>query len=356
MNGVVGFAAGTVGATVGAIGTIVGGLLGGPVLAALGGSIGSVSASVAISEAVVRINSLLVGKDFSFGRVVAAVLNTLWKFPGVGAAIPEVEYLVLNGRLGPQVNSVRRGPHYLMTSGTRADSDSTDIRVDSIELVFDAMTADYLDFLDDVLAVAPSFQQAGYISLRPSLSSSALLSMHHVRGPRAISIEISTLKDLPGNLAWMAYVHQAAVRRNGRPHWGQYNKLQALDVEMLYGDSLNQWREALLSVSGTSAVFSNAFTRQRGLEPMAIVREVTSVKKVKETITHICNDLAAWSPVAVAQAVTDIQAGTFKYVARSGNAVALIQVISNGHGGFFLRTQPDGTAADNLDNLPISMR
>ena len=269
--------------------------------------------------------------------------------------VAEIEYLILNGQLPRQA----RGLHYVVTSGTRADSDQKDFVSDSIEVVFDATKSDYLDFLDDVLAVGPFFPQAGYVSLRPSLSSAALLSMHNTGGKRAISIEIASIKPLLGNGPFMAYVHHAAVRRNGRPHWGQYNKMQALDTAMLYGDALNNWREALLALQGLtqkpdSVIFSNAFTRQRGLEPAGIARDVISVKKKHGTITHLCNDTASWSPVAVPQAIEEIRSGAIHYFARREDSRASIAVVSDGHGGFYLRTRADRTARDNLDKLPTS--
>ena len=250
-----------------------------------------------------------------------------------------------------------RGPHFRVSTGPREDSDQNDFRSDSIEVVFDAASSDYLDFLDEIIRVAPFFPQAGYISLRPSLRSTALLSMHNVSGPRAMSIEIASAKDLPGNPAWMAYVHQAAVRLNGRPHWGQYNRLDELSVEMLYASSLQDWREALLTVSGESTLFSNEFTRQRGLEPKRIVRLVTSVKKTKrDTITHVCNDDELWSPVPVSEAIQQIQAGTAIYIAVGGENFSFIQVVSDGKGGFYLRSRPDQNSDDNLDNLPLSKK
>jgi hypothetical protein len=149
----------------------------------------------------------------------------------------------------------------------------------------------------------------------------------------------------------------AAVRRNGRPHWGQYNKMQALDTAMLYGDELNKWREGLLALQrvtqqADSKIFSNAFTRQRGLEPVGIARDVTSVKKKHGTITHLCNDAAAWSPVTVEQAIEEIRSGTIRYFARREDSSAPIVVVSDGHGGFYLRTRADSTSRDNLDKLP----
>jgi hypothetical protein len=301
----------------------------------------------------VYLNGLIATRNFRFGSVVSAVLDALWKVPAASHAIPGINFMVIDGEFRPRIKAGRRGPHFLMTSGDRAGSDQDDFRVDSIELVFDATRVDYLDFLDDVLARAPSFQQAGIISLRPSRRSRALLSMHNVEGSHAISIEIASLKFLPGNAEWLQYVHRAAVQRNGRPHWGQYNKLSEFNVAMLYGSALNQWREALLRVSGDSVTFSNNFCRARGLEPRAIARQVTSVRKTRigEVITHLCNDGAHWSPVSVGQAIQEIESGTIQYFTQQDDHLAIVHVVHDRRAGSYLRSGADATGRNNLDNL-----
>jgi len=282
---------------------------------------------------------------FILWNVAAAAVEALWKIH-YKDQVRDLNGWILSRRMD---QGGRRGPHYLITSGTRAASDTKSIRSASIELVFDATTTGYLDFLDQVFANGPSFLQAGYVSLRPSMASRAHLSMHGVSGPLAMSIEIASLKGLSGNEAWMRYVHDLAVASGGRPHWGQYNKLDALDVSMLYGSALNRWREALLRVSGTSMRFSNAFCRARGLEPTAIVREVTATRKVANgVISHLCNPGEAWSPAPVAQAIREIQSGTIKYFVKAANRLVAIRVVD----GRYLRTVADDTSADNLDNLP----
>ena len=348
-------ALGTAGATTAVVGDIVGGLIGLPFLGDLASVTLTSTAAATLTEAMARIDTMMTRGDFNAGMVVTAVIDALWKIPGMSLAVAEIEYLILNAKL-PRTG---RGVHYLMTSGTRADSDQTDFVSDSLEVVFDATTADYLDFLDDVLAMSPLFPQAGYVSLRPSLSSTATLSMHNVGSARAVSIELASIKPLLGNGPWLAYGHFAAVRRHGRPHWGQYNKMQALDTAMLYGDELNKWREGLLALQtltqhADSQIFSNAFTRQRGLEPVGITRDVTSVKKKHGTITHLCNDVASWSPVTVEQAIEEIRSGTIRYFARREDSSALIVIVSDGHGGFYLRSRADRTNRDNLDKLPTS--
>ena len=337
------------------------GLLG-PVGTTIAATVGAVAATAAapILEMVAELDALVATGNPDFGSVLAAALTAVWSVPGLGLLIPQINGMVLQGDLvktmkdpnGMEVRG-RRGPDYLVCTGAKEDSDQSAYKADSIEVVFDAMTADYLNFLDEILPIAPLFPQAGYVSLRPSLRGTATLSMHNVMGIRAISIEIASLKNLPGNAAWMSFVHQSAVRHNGRPHWGQYNKLDALTVSVLYGDLLNQWREALHRVSGASTQFSNAYTRQRGLEPEDIVRIVTAVRKSGHKITHLCHAGETWSPIAVSQVIQDIQAGTAKYFATSGRTSALIKVVSDGHGGHVLRTAPDATSADNLDNLPL---
>jgi len=221
---------------------------------------------------VVELDRLILSGNAAFGSVVAAALTAAWNVPAAGYLIPQIQGMVMEGRLrgGSTINGSARGLHYLVSTGSREDSDQIDFRVDSIEVVFDATYANYLAFLDEILA-------------------------------------------------------------------------------MLYAGSLNPWREALTSVSGTSKLFSNAFTRKRGLEPVSIIREVTAMRKApKDTISHLCNEDAPWSPVTVRQAIRDIGAGTARYFARFEDTLVEIRVVD----GRYLRTVADATEQNNLDNLP----
>jgi hypothetical protein len=289
-------------------------------------------------------NHTITSRPYTLGNVTAAAVTALWQIHA-NEQVAHLNGFLINQRMKL---SGKRGVYHLMTSGTRADSDNEDLKVSSIEVVFDASKDLYLAFLEEVCQAAPRYRQAGYISLRPSRKSEAFLSMHNVRGQFAVSIEFSTLQNLPDNDAWMKYVHDRALIWGGRPHWGQYNKPTPLDVMYMYGDSLNRWREALLRVSGTSMVFSNNFCRLRGLEPTAIVREITSTMQTRDgVITHICNDAMPWSPVPRHVAIDEIQAGVVKYFVRSRGGLVGIHVV----GGEYLRTDPNDTLEDNLDNL-----
>lgn len=312
--------------------------------------------AIYLTGLIVYLNTILAKRQFTLGSAVAAALDTLWK-AGLGFAVPDQNRAAIQGEFDRYGASVagRRGKHFRITAGSRADNDQNDFRSDSIEVVFDATTGGYLDFLDDVHAASPGFQQAGIIGCRFSRASRGLLSMHHIAGAYAVSIELAALKNLPGNLDWMRYVQHAAVSRGGRPHWGQYNKLTEAQTTRLYGADLDRWREALLALSGTSTTFSNGFTRRRGLEPMGIARQVTAVRKTRTgVVTHLCNADAEWSPVPVSTAIEEITSGRtvyFTLVAESGTPT-VIHVVRTGPSNGYLRTAADGTHDNNLDELP----
>lgn len=193
------------------------------------------------------------------------------------SSLPRMADELMKARFGKAITEGLRGPHHLLTSGTREDSESIPYTGDYIEIIFDATDERYPGFLSEVLLEAGKCFQAGWISLRPSQKSRALLSMHNVATSHAVSIEVTILKGLPDNTRFMDFVHNEAVKRGGRPHWGQRNKLNEQQVDSLYGPQLQNWRTALTLVSGSSTTFSNNFCRQRGLESSSIQRTVTAV-------------------------------------------------------------------------------
>lgn len=194
---------------------------------------------------------------------------------------------VMDRAFDKSVREGLRGPHHLLTSGTREASESTTYTGNSIEVIFDARDDRYIEFLRTIFDAAEGKRQAGYISLRPSRASHALLSMHNVASSHAVSIEVSILKGLPDNVEFMNIVHNAALKFGGRPHWGQMNNLNEHLVVDLYGQQLQNWRTALTQVCGTSTTFSNHFTRKRGLEPTSIQRKVTAVSPIKDELLVI---------------------------------------------------------------------
>ena len=295
----------------------------------------------------------------TLGDAADVVLNAVWKIPFAGGPVAKLlTHLILDQRFNQARTIGRRGPHHILTSGWPVESDSKEFRSDSIELVFDATNEAYVDFLDTILVSSASFRQAGYISVRPSRSSRATLSMHNIGTSHAVSIECATMKGLPDNRSWMEYLQREGLQRNGRPHWGQVNKLDDIQVLTLYGANLIRWREALLRVSQESTLFSNNFTRQRGLEPVEIPREVTAVKKTpRGVVTHLCGAAGStWSSVTVADAMRQIDQGVARYHTRAGAQIANIEVVHAADGTpEYLRTAPDSAPENNLDNLPRCM-
>jgi len=143
----------------------------------------------------------------------------------------------------------------------------------SAEFHFDAAGGAYLAFIGDVISLAggqggngPVF---GYIGIRFTPAASALLAMQ--KYPLTASVEVATARSRVDDVYagfWSA-LHDAARARQGIPHWGQEFRHTAAELEALYGARMRRWRAALADVChGAPQVFSTAFSRDKGLEPL----------------------------------------------------------------------------------------
>jgi hypothetical protein len=141
----------------------------------------------------------------------------------------------------------------------------------SAEFHFDAAGGTYLEFIDDVIALAGShFPVFGYIGVRFTPAASALIAMQQFA--LTASVEVATarsrLEDVYAGF-WVE-LHDAARARQGIPHWGQEFTHTEAELAALYGPRLKRWRAVLADVcGGAPQVFSTEFSRSCGLEPLA---------------------------------------------------------------------------------------
>ena len=160
------------------------------------------------------------------GCLMAHLLNGAWRHPWGPLVVKGAIGQILADQLRPAIDAGRRGPHWLITSGTRAASNNTSYTGDGIEVVFDARDQQYLYFLQLVLNAGPSYQQAGWISVRPSRASRASLSMHNVAGEYAMSIEATTATGLNDNERWLAWDPRAGAALRRAPALGPVQQRQ----------------------------------------------------------------------------------------------------------------------------------
>ena len=210
------------------------------------------------------------------GLALALATNAYWDFDIV--RLPDVLALAAFETQFPAL----RGPSYAVMTGTPTyDIDGnrlphelhTCYNSNACEIMFDAQDRRYLDLLTMVAASAPRFRQAGYISVRFSRRSRALMSMHNVESAHAVAVEVATPRFLRDSELWIEFVLQQAQALGGRPHWGQQNHPTPAQMQELYGARLDRWRAVLGGLSGSSTLFSSAFTVARGLEPQG-TREI----------------------------------------------------------------------------------
>ncbi len=83
-----------------------------------------------------------------------------------------------------------------------------------------------------------------------------------------------------------------------------------------------------------------------------IQRKVTSTRKDDDgDITALCNPSEWWSPRSKADAISDIENEDYGYYVEVGGERVSIHVVQ-GASGKYLRTDPDKTTGNNLDDLP----
>jgi hypothetical protein len=300
------------------------------------------------------LKNLATHHDMTGGRALAAVVNAVHHSEIFGGElrwiIDEVSQMALSGEFGTSMATGKRGPSWQVSSGL----DETSFRPDcyngsSIELTFGLQTTAYLDFIEVIRQNAGRYVQVGYVSVRFSRGSNALLSMHHVEYPVACAIEVVCLRGLSDTQRWLRFLLQEGQALGGRPHWGQQHDLRSYEVEQLYGEeSLNLWREQLMRIAGPSQTFSNDFTSRRGLEPVGMRRRVTGARQSGGAITHLCHEGEYWSPVTVDEVIRDITLDRFSYFVAAPDGSAETPIIVRR----VLTTEPDDTRANNLDELP----
>ena len=137
----------------------------------------------------------------------------------------------------------------------------------------------------------------GYVSLRFTDRSAALLAPE--RFARTCAVEISGLQDVEGTVELIEWALRAARKPHfkGVLHWGQRNTCTMPEIEERMGDSLGApggdlglWRKHLaeLTENGRLVRFSNAFTRQTGLEVVQpLVRTMTVRRSPGSRVTVV---------------------------------------------------------------------
>ena len=115
----------------------------------------------------------------------------------------------------------------------------------------------------NLIGVAQNKYPAGYISLRATGQTDALLGMQQFK--RTGHVEISLL-DTSDDEGWVETAEKVALGLGGILHWGQSNgRMTAADVKKRFGSSLANWNEVRKKLNGNSTTFVNTFMKRLGL-------------------------------------------------------------------------------------------
>jgi hypothetical protein len=219
--------------------------------------------------------------DASLARTMDAVIGTVFDIPGMPR---ELAVMIVRSIFFAAFQSEQGNRDYVALSYAVMDThDYTDrscfSNAESLEVFFDASRPDiYCTYVDAILAFEAAQQErdgrftVGYVSLRYITGSRGLIAP--ARFDDTVVLEVAGLRDASGSVPFV--MNAAKVARhpmfNASFHWGQFNPLTRAEVEQRFGSApgspLDRWRSVLTNLTGGSDGFSNAFTRQTGLEPL----------------------------------------------------------------------------------------
>lgn len=226
----------------------------------------NISGSTIIDQAKSLINFC---KSYGYFWAIRAVINAILQ-----GSFPASNWVEAFADLPPGARRLSRqnalpGPRVdvgfeIMTGGVFGGAK---IPVVSMEAAFELSKA--VLFIDQMLqqfnliGVDQNKYPAGYISLRVSGQTGALLGMQQFK--RTGHVEISLL-DTSDDDGWVETAEKVALGLGGILHWGQSNgRMTAADVKKRFGSSLTKWNEARKKLNGNSTTFVNTFMKRLGL-------------------------------------------------------------------------------------------
>ena len=223
------------------------------------------AATEAAAATAVALAPLLVPST-TIGDYIAAVTNIMSQYGLFDLATQTVNDL-LSSNLGP--HDITDLSFNIMDT---YDYHANCYKARSLEVAFDADNTEYLDYIKTIIGLIDDFKTqdilyGGYISLRYCGRSEALLAIE--RWPHTVCIEMSSLSGLSSGTQVLNAFEAAAAKLGAAVHWGQLNNRTRRDVEAVFADKIEAWREALvrISIHGQMMTFDNDFCAQRGLEP-----------------------------------------------------------------------------------------
>jgi hypothetical protein len=170
---------------------------------------------------------------------------------------------------------------YAVMDGHDYLDQSCNVNVQSIEVFFDATDPMLPAYIDALLAFETGQEKTlgrafvGYVSMRFMGRTRALLGQQQF--PVTCAVEVAGLADVSGTTELVDHAITLALDPafNGILHWGQRNDATAAQIRARFGDpaaaplsAMGRWQTALKAMTNNGQLdgFSNAFTRQTGLE------------------------------------------------------------------------------------------
>lgn len=225
-------------------------------------------AALGVAYAVSAALSPLLVPSITLGDYLATIINVMSQFGLFNVATGVVDSML----------SSQQSPHNVTDLSFKImdtyNPQANCYKARSLEVAFNADDTGYIDYLNnDIFGLINSFSGqnmlfGGYISLRYCGGSGGLLAIEKFKN--TVCIEMSALDGLSSDTTILTAFEQAAANRGAAIHWGQMNTRTCRDIEAVFANTIETWRQALvrLSANGKQTTFDNDFCQQRCLEPL----------------------------------------------------------------------------------------
>jgi hypothetical protein len=217
-----------------------------------------VTALTVATMIVTTVAAVSITRGLTIGDVIAIALGFA---PGATAALIDAALEQVEGNPPQKV-----GPSELILDQTGTNTAPSCVQSDQIEYFFNARSPGYLNFVDQICALARSGPGVpGYVNIRFTQHSDAYIAMQQY--PITAAVEVVVLRQSAIGIGLLQAAAVLATQTGGIPHWGKRTGGLPPSVFGLPSTSVECFRYAIaMTETWPSTTFSNVFTREAGLD------------------------------------------------------------------------------------------
>jgi hypothetical protein len=217
-----------------------------------------VTALTVATVIVTTVAAVAITRGLTIGDVIAIALRFA---PGATGPLIDAALEQVEGNPPQKI-----GPSELVLDQTGTNTAPSCVQSDQIEYFFNARSPTYLNFVDQICALARNGPGVpGYVNIRFTQHSDAYIAMQQF--PMTAAVEVVVLRQSAVGVGLLRAAAVLAAQMGGIPHWGKRIGGLPHSVFGLPATSIECFRYAIaMTENWPTTTFSSVFTREAGLD------------------------------------------------------------------------------------------